>query len=442
MKHAHGTCLIWMDDNIHDQEYVIMRKRLQECFGFKKIFISNCWNGLGNLLSQAYEGGYKVSLIICDKEFGDFDVGASVLRDVVNGKYENEYPNSRRISLALASNDIAVSDAFKSIDKGQLKRVTKENKYDEPAGVQIIRLLHSFRGTNCRLKEALKQGFKEEGYATKEKTLEGLKIVLDCANGAAYHVAPIILQELGAEVIAINHTPDGFNINEGCGSTHPENVSKKVLEKKAHLGIALDGDADRLLMCDEKGESIDGDQLMGVIAMHLKNSGQLKGNAITATVMSNLGLEIFLRENGIELHRTKVGDRYVTEHMRENGLNLGGEQSGHLVLSDYSQTGDALVAALQVLASYDGKKPFSKFARCFAPLPQILKNFRYQDTDNAEALVNKAQQTAIEAERKLAGSGRILIRKSGTEPLIRVMAEGTDQKKITQIVEDIIKSLN
>ena len=275
----------------------------------------------------------------------------------------------------------------------------------------------------------------------KSKTLEGLKIVLDCANGAAYHVAPIIFQELGAEVIAINHTPDGFNINKDCGSTHPENVSKKVLETRSHLGIALDGDADRLLMCDEKGESIDGDQLMGIIATHLKNSGQLKGNAIAATVMSNLGLEIYLRENGIELHRTKVGDRYVTECMRENNLNVGGEQSGHLVLSDYSQTGDALVAALQVLAAYDAKKPFSKFARVFAPLPQILKNFRYQDSDNAEELIAKAQKAAIEAERKLAGNGRILIRKSGTEPLIRVMAEGTDQKEVEKLADHIIQSL-
>lgn len=275
----------------------------------------------------------------------------------------------------------------------------------------------------------------------KAQHLEGLKIVIDSANGAAYHVAPIVLRELGAEVISINDEPDGFNINKNCGSTHPENLSKAVLENKANLGIALDGDADRLLMCDEKGETVDGDQLMGVIATSLKNSGQLKGNAVVATVMSNLGLEIYLREQGIELHRTAVGDRYVTEHMRGNGFNLGGEQSGHLVLTDYNSTGDALVAALQVLAAYDKKAKFSKFARVFAPLPQILKNFRYQDGDNADELVKKAQAAAIDAERKLAGNGRILIRKSGTEPLIRVMAEGTDQAEVEKLAETIIQNL-
>ena len=275
----------------------------------------------------------------------------------------------------------------------------------------------------------------------KNKTLEGVKLVLDCANGAGYHVAPIIFQELGAEVIAINDKPNGFNINKECGSTYPKNLSKAVLENKAQLGIALDGDADRLLMCDEKGEAVDGDQLMGVIAANLKNSGQLKNNAVVATVMSNLGLEIYLKELGIELHRTQVGDRYVTEYMRENNCNFGGEQSGHLVLSDYSATGDALVAALQVLAAYDAKKPFSKFVRCFAPLPQILKNYRYQDWQNADELVEKAQNIATDAERALKGEGRILIRKSGTEPLIRVMAEGTNQQEVEKLADHIIQNL-
>lgn len=275
----------------------------------------------------------------------------------------------------------------------------------------------------------------------KNKTLEGLKIVLDCANGAAYSVAPVIFRELGAEVITLNANPDGFNINAKCGSTHPEVICNKVREAKANLGIALDGDADRVVFCDEKGEVIDGDQLMGIIATNLKKTNQLKGNAVVATVMSNLGLEIYLREHSIELHRTKVGDRYVTEYMREHGYNFGGEQSGHIILSDYSQTGDALVAALQVLASYDAAKPFSKFARVFAPLPQILKNFRYQDDDNADELVAKAQKAAAEIEHKLAGQGRVLIRKSGTEPLIRVMAEGTNQKEIEKLVDGVIQSL-
>ena len=277
----------------------------------------------------------------------------------------------------------------------------------------------------------------------KNTNLEGLKVVLDCANGASYYVAPIILQELGAQVITINNTPDGFNINANCGSTSPQSLQQKVLEVKADIGVALDGDADRLVMCDEKGELIDGDQLMGLIAANLKKSGALKGDAVVATVMSNLGLEIFLREQGIELHRTKVGDRYVTEYMKENGYNFGGEQSGHLILSDHSTSGDGLLAALQVLAVIkESGKPASKVARVFAPLPQILKNYRLQDWQNADELVVKAQEVAAQAERGMAGTGRVLIRKSGTEPLIRVMAEGTNESEIKKLVDSIIKGLN
>jgi phosphoglucosamine mutase len=276
----------------------------------------------------------------------------------------------------------------------------------------------------------------------KNRDLEGLKIVLDCANGAAYYVAPIILRELGAEVITINNDPNGFNINAKCGSTYPEAMKAKVLETGAHLGIALDGDADRLLMCDEKGDCIDGDQLMAVIAMRMKDAGELNGNAVVSTVMSNLGLELYLKEKKIELHRTQVGDRYVSEYMRENAYNFGGEQSGHIILSDYASTGDGLIAALQVLAVLcETKKPVSKAARVFKQLPQVLKNYRYEEGKNPDEMIAKAQNTILDIEKKLAGNGRILIRKSGTEPLIRVMAEGTNQEEIEKLADLIIENL-
>jgi phosphoglucosamine mutase len=305
-------------------------------------------------------------------------------------------------------------------------------KLAKPAELGRAKRLENARG---RYIEYVKNTFP------KTKTLEGLKIVLDCANGAAYHVAPIIFEELGAEVIAINSKPDGFNINKNCGSTSPKTLCDKVLETKANLGIALDGDADRILMVNEKGEVIDGDQLMAIIGVHLNTNGSLNNNSVVATVMSNLGLEVYLRENGITLHRTQVGDRYVTEYMRAGSYNFGGEQSGHIILSDHSSTGDALVAALAVLAAYDGKTPFSKFATRFAAMPQILKNYRLQDWQNADELVAKAQEQATKLQTSLTGQGRVLIRKSGTEPLIRVMAEGQNQQEIENLADNIIKGL-
>ena len=277
----------------------------------------------------------------------------------------------------------------------------------------------------------------------KSKNLEGRKIILDCANGAAYYVAPIILRELGAKVITINSEPDGYNINDKCGSTNPGSLQKKVREQKADLGIALDGDADRLVMCDEEGKLIDGDQLMAVIAAAMQKRGKLRKNSVVSTVMSNLGFELYLKSLGLKLHRTQVGDRYVAEYMRRNKYNLGGEQSGHIILNDYNATGDGIVAALQVLSSFvSAKQPMSKFAKVFKPMPQILKNYRFKEGQNPDKIIAAAKATIIKIEKKLNGSGRILIRKSGTEPLIRVMAEGKNQTEIEQAANSIIKSFS
>lgn len=266
--------------------------------------------------------------------------------------------------------------------------------------------------------------------------LDGLKIVIDCAHGAAYKVAPAALWELGAEVIAIGVAPDGFNVNDKVGSTHPKALQLKVLESGADIGIALDGDADRLIVVDERGQVVDGDQLMALIASRAGEAGTLKGGALVATVMSNLGLERFLATKGIALHRANVGDRHVLELMRDRGCNVGGEQSGHIILSDHATTGDGLVAALQVLAALVGSgKPASELLHLFDPLPQLLKNVRFKGGAPLEADSVKAAIAA--GETKLAGQGRLLIRKSGTEPLIRVMAEGEDKALVGRVVDDI-----
>jgi phosphoglucosamine mutase len=266
--------------------------------------------------------------------------------------------------------------------------------------------------------------------------LDGLKIVIDCAHGAAYKVAPAALWELGAEVIAIGVAPDGFNVNDKVGSTHPKALQLKVLESGADIGIALDGDADRLIVVDERGQVVDGDQLMALIASRAAEAGTLKGGALVATVMSNLGLERFLESKGIALHRANVGDRHVLELMRDRGCNVGGEQSGHIILSDHATTGDGLVAALQVLSALVGSgKPASELLHLFDPLPQLLKNVRFKGGAPLEADSVKVAIAAGEA--KLAGQGRLLIRKSGTEPLIRVMAEGEDKALVGRVVDDI-----
>jgi phosphoglucosamine mutase len=270
--------------------------------------------------------------------------------------------------------------------------------------------------------------------------LDGLRIVLDCANGAAYKVAPEALWELGAEVITIGDEPDGFNINRDVGSTKPEALSSKVRELRADLGIALDGDADRVLIVDEHGQIVDGDQLMGVIARSWQEDGRLSAPGIVATVMSNLGLERYLAGLGLSLARTAVGDRYVLEHMRANGFNLGGEQSGHIILSDYGTTGDGLVAALQLLAVVKRQeKPVSEVCHCFEPLPQILKNVRYKQ---GRPLEEKPVLSAIKAAEHLLGeSGRLVIRPSGTEPVIRVMAEGDDRDLVMRAVDEVVEAV-
>jgi phosphoglucosamine mutase len=270
--------------------------------------------------------------------------------------------------------------------------------------------------------------------------LDGLKVVIDCANGAAYHVAPEALWELGAEVIALGVSPDGLNINDGCGSTHPELLQQTVVASGADIGLALDGDADRLIVVDEAGRIIDGDQLMALIALGLHARGELRGEGVVATVMSNLGLERKLGDAGLKLLRTAVGDRYVLEEMRRSGCNVGGEQSGHIILSDYSSTGDGLVAGLQVLAALVGNgKPASEVLRQFEPLPQLLKNVRF----NGGAPLDDAavKKRIADAERALEARGRLLIRKSGTEPLIRVMAEGDDPGLVEKIVDDICEAV-
>jgi phosphoglucosamine mutase len=267
-------------------------------------------------------------------------------------------------------------------------------------------------------------------------TLDGLRIVVDCAHGAAYRVAPTVLRELGAEVIAMGVTPDGFNINKECGSTEPTQLCAAVLAHRADLGIALDGDADRVLLSDEKGHLIDGDQVLALIAQAWARDGRLRGGGIVATVMSNLGLERFLATEKLALHRTQVGDRYVVERMRETGINVGGEQSGHMVLSDFATTGDGLVAALQVLATIRGEaRPASQVCRRFAPLPQLLKNVRF---GGGKPLAHPDVLAAVrEAETKLGQTGRLLLRPSGTEPLIRVMAEAEDPKMVASVVNEL-----
>ena len=271
--------------------------------------------------------------------------------------------------------------------------------------------------------------------------LDGLKIVVDCANGAAYHVAPEALWELGAEVVAIGTKPNGININDGCGSTQPQKMQAAVVEEGADIGLALDGDADRLIACDEKGRLIDGDQMMALIGLDQHRQGALKGGSVVATVMSNLGLERKLGEHGIGLIRAKVGDRYVLEAMRENGCNVGGEQSGHIILIDHSTTGDGLVAGLQILAALvTSGKPASETLNQFEAVPQLLKNVRFDGAPPLDKQQVKARIAAAEAE--LQGRGRLVIRKSGTEPLIRVMAEGDDMALVERLVDDICEAVS
>ena len=275
----------------------------------------------------------------------------------------------------------------------------------------------------------------------RQVTLDGLRVVVDCANGAAYRVAPETLWELGAEVIAIGTEPDGFNINRDVGSTAPAALVDKVRERRADIGIALDGDADRVLIVDEKGHVVDGDQLMAVVARSWKEDERLTQPGVVATIMSNLGLERYLGGLGLTLARTAVGDRYVLEHMRQHGYNLGGEQSGHIIMSDYTTTGDGLVAALQLLSVVQRQnRPVSEVCHCFDPLPQILKNVRYK---TGEPLRQDSVVSAIEhARERLGNAGRLVIRPSGTEPVIRVMAEGDDRGLVNAVVDEVVDAVS
>jgi phosphoglucosamine mutase len=270
--------------------------------------------------------------------------------------------------------------------------------------------------------------------------LDGLRIVVDCAHGAAYKVAPTVFWELGAEVFSLGVAPDGLNINRECGALAPEQMRREVLARRADIGIALDGDADRLIVADEHGRILDGDQLMALIATGLSRSSRLAGGALVATVMSNLGLERYLGGQGIGLHRVGVGDRYVVEAMRSLGCNLGGEQSGHIILADYATTGDGLIAALQVLASIvETGRPASEVCRLFTPVPQYAGNVRH---GNVVPLDRPAVQRAIaDGEARLGAAGRLLIRRSGTEPVIRVMAEGEDEELVASVVDEICATI-
>ena len=274
----------------------------------------------------------------------------------------------------------------------------------------------------------------------RDVDFNGLRVVVDCANGAAYKTAPEVLWELGAEVISIGVSPDGFNINEGCGSTAPDALIEKVRELRADIGIALDGDADRVLIVDEKGHKVDGDQVMAAIAASWHGQGQLAGGGIVATVMSNLGLQRFLEGQGLMLERTKVGDRYVLEAMRGKGFNVGGEQSGHIILSDFTTTGDGLVAALQLLSVVKREgKPVSEVCHKFEPVPQLLQNVRYQ---RGKPLEDKhIKQLIADSELRLGSTGRLIIRESGTEPVIRVMGEGDDAGLVSQVVNEIVVAI-
>ena len=296
----------------------------------------------------------------------------------------------------------------------------------EPRAIGRARRIEDARGRYIHFAKAT---FPED------MRLDGLKIVIDCAHGAAYAVAPEALWELGAEVDAIGIKPNGFNINDQIGSTHPKALQMRVLETGADIGIALDGDADRLIVVDEKGQIIDGDQLMALVTGRAQDAGTLRGSGLVATVMSNLGLERWLAGRGLALHRAGVGDRYVLEMMRAGGFNIGGEQSGHLILTDHSTTGDGLVAALQVLAALVASgKPASELLHLFDPVPQLLKSVRFTGTPLEDARV---KAVIADGEARLNGNGRLLIRKSGTEPVIRVMAEGDDKMLVKAVVEDI-----
>lgn len=326
-------------------------------------------------------------------------------------------------------------DGFKLSDKVELKieeLLDNDIEYAESQNIGMAKRIDDALG---RYMEFAKSAFP------RKKLLNGLKVVVDCANGAAYKAAPIVLWELGAEVISIGVDPNGYNINKDCGSTYPQNAANAVLEHGADVGICLDGDADRLILIDDKGNIADGDQLMGLIASQWSSKGQLAKNTLVATVMSNMGLERHLNSLDIKLLRTNVGDRYVVEEMQRSGYNLGGEQSGHIVMTDYATTGDGLMAALQFLnALVESKCSSSELVKVFEPMPQLLKNVRLNDTFSLDNL--KVQDSIKAGEDAFGSIGRLLIRKSGTEPLLRVMGECEDPKLLKSVVDNIVETVD
>ncbi len=325
-------------------------------------------------------------------------------------------------------------DGFKLSDEAE-SEIERLMETDIPlAPAEMIGRARRIEDARGRYIHAVKQS------VASDISFDGLKVVVDCANGAAYHVAPSAIWELGAEVVTLGVTPNGTNINDGVGSTAITALQAKVVEEGADIGIALDGDADRLIVVDEKGRAVDGDQIMALIAGRMEDKGLLRGGGIVATVMSNLGLERYLAGRGLDLVRAKVGDRYVLEAMKAGGYNVGGEQSGHMILLDHATTGDGTVAALRVLASLvRSGKPASEVLHVFDPVPQLLKNVRYEGgkpLDNAQV-----QAVIAQAEAALAGKGRLVIRPSGTEPVIRVMAEGDDRGQVEAVVDTICEAV-
>jgi phosphoglucosamine mutase len=323
-------------------------------------------------------------------------------------------------------------DGYKLSDEAEVAIEALLDAPIAPVAPDRIGRAKRIEGDRARYVEYVKTTFPQK------QRLDGLRVVVDCANGASYRVAPEVLWELGAEVVPVGVEPNGFNINDGCGSTDTALAATKVRETRADVAICLDGDADRIAILDEHGEEADGDQVMAMIAARWAEEGRLAGNTLVATVMSNLGLERFLGSRGVGLHRTKLGDRHVLEAMRQHGYNLRGEQSGHNVMTDHATTGDGLMAGLQFLAELvHTEKRASELARQFRKVPQLLKNVRY--TSGAEPLeADKVKEAIADAEGRLNGCGRLLIRKSGTEPLIRVMAEAEDEALLASVVDGIV----
>ncbi|MBL4537441.1 MAG: phosphoglucosamine mutase [Oceanicaulis sp.] len=327
-------------------------------------------------------------------------------------------------------------DGFKLADDSELEieRLIEQDPDASSVDGEKIGKLDHYKDAYGRYIEGAKASFP------RELSLAGIKVVVDCANGGGYKTAPIALWELGADVHPIGVSPNGTNINRECGSTAPDAMIKAVRELGADIGIALDGDADRAILCDEKGHLIDGDQIIARIGKDQYDTGQLRGDGVVTTVMSNFGLERYLTSENLKLIRTQVGDRHVVEAMRSGGYNVGGEQSGHVVLLDHATTGDGLIAALQVLAScVRAQKPASEICHLFEPAPQVLINVRYQGASPLE--LESVQKAQADAEARLGNQGRLVLRKSGTEPLIRVMTQGDDDQLVTSVAEDLAEAI-